>query len=172
MNDGERVYLGIGSNIGNREQNIAGALKSLSEFVDNIVMSRLYETLPRYVIDQPEFLNCVVAGDTTQKPRELLQSIHTVERNEGRNRRTSGPMGPRPIDIDILLFGDRIWNDEELCIPHPRIHERKFVLLPLLEIAPRLRNPRTGIPFFRRFEAIEPQGIYYHSLEGFAYTWK
>ncbi len=171
MGNPARVYLGIGSNIGDRERTISEAIERLGEYLDGITMSRIYATLPQYVTDQPDFLNCAVSGDTTYEPRDLLEIIHSIERAAGRDRKKSGRMGPRPIDIDILLYDDRVVREDDLHIPHEKMHERKFVLLPLLELDPQLIDPRDGACFMSRFTSLEKQGIYYHSLKGFGFSW-
>jgi 2-amino-4-hydroxy-6-hydroxymethyldihydropteridine diphosphokinase len=160
----ETVFLGVGSNVGDREACIRRAAGALSDSFSGFAVSRLYETLPRYNEDQPKFLNCVFAGTTHLSPNELLARIHDVESAEGRDRVSAGWMGPRTIDIDILLFGKRRIDTPELKVPHPRMKERKFVLVPLLELDPSLREPGSAEAYFDILDRLEPQGIYYYAL--------
>jgi len=103
--------------------------------------SSLYETAPVEFTTQPEFLNCVVEIETPLMAPKLLGEILAIERDMGRNRAEQPPKGPRTIDIDILLFGDAVMNSPELTVPHPAMHERRFVLEPLAEIAPDMPHP-------------------------------
>ncbi|HXE04419.1 MAG TPA: 2-amino-4-hydroxy-6-hydroxymethyldihydropteridine diphosphokinase [Bryobacteraceae bacterium] len=136
------VYLALGANIGERERNLARALDALETGGVHIVRrSSLYETEPRDLRDQPWFLNLVVETETSLLPRQLLSTIRRIEKNLGRKRVIA--KGPRTIDIDILLFGRFVVDTPELQIPHPRLHERRFVLEPLAELAPELRHPIT-----------------------------
>jgi len=110
--------------------------------------SSLYSTapvgLPGQTIDQPRFLNAALALDTALSPRDLLDALLAIEREFGRNRAASVPSGPRTLDLDILLYGDSILSEPSLEIPHPRLDQRAFVLIPLNEIAADLRDPRSG----------------------------
>ena len=133
------AYLSLGSNLGDRRQNLEQAIESLLG-VTNV--SSFYETEPAEVRDQPWFLNCAVQIDTELTPGELLCVLQGIERRMGRVRDI--PKGPRIVDIDILFYGDEIVNVPGLKIPHPRMAKRRFVLEPLAEIAPDLRNPETG----------------------------
>ena len=136
------VYLALGANIGERARNLERALDALeAEGVHIVRRSSLYETEPRDVRDQPWFLNLVVEAETILLPRQLLSTIRRIEKNLGRKRVIA--KGPRTIDIDILLFGRFVVDTPELQIPHPRLHERRFVLEPLAELAPELRHPVT-----------------------------
>lgn len=136
------VYLGLGSNLGDRRHNLASALQNLAAPDLRILReSSIYETEPRDYLDQPWFLNQVVEVETSLFPRQLQRRIQKIERGMG--RRPVIPKGPRKIDIDILLFGEAIVSTPELQVPHPRMAERRFVLAPLAELAPELRHPRT-----------------------------
>jgi 2-amino-4-hydroxy-6-hydroxymethyldihydropteridine diphosphokinase len=138
------VFLSLGSNLGNRERQLQGALGSLEEEGVTVVMfSSVYRTEPLYVPEQPDFLNMVCQVRTELSAHELLQSCLRVERRLGRIRRVK--KGPREIDIDILFFGQAIIEDDDLVVPHPLLYERNFVLVPLAEIAPRFRDPRTSL---------------------------
>lgn len=133
------AYLGLGSNLGDRKENLARALRLLSQQVVVERLSSIYETEPVGYKNQPLFLNVVCRISTRLHPVRLLQLAKEIEARLGRV--TSFPNAPRIIDIDILLYGNKILNSEELTIPHPRLTERAFVLVPLAEIAPDLRHP-------------------------------
>jgi 2-amino-4-hydroxy-6-hydroxymethyldihydropteridine diphosphokinase len=133
------IFIGLGSNLGDREDNIRTALNLLEEKMNLVVVSSLYETEPMYVKDQPLFLNCVAKFETDLEPEEVLNYFQNIEKNLGRER--SVRYGPRTIDLDILFYGDLIVEENFLKIPHPLIQERAFVLVPLAEIAPQLVHP-------------------------------
>ena len=158
------VYLGIGSNIGKRKQNLEQATIKIAELCYTIRKSRFYETLPRYREDQPRFLNAALQCSCTLKPNQLLAELQRIEAEMGRERKNAGWMGPRNIDIDILLFGAQVIHTLDLAVPHPRIPERKFVLIPLLELNPLLSDPQTGDSYCCALAKLESQGIYYHTL--------
>ena len=133
--------MGLGSNVGDREANLRRAIELLREHprirVEEI--SPIYETDPVGLEDQPRFLNCAVRIKTDLDPRGLLTALKEIERRVG--RRPRGRWGPREIDLDILFYGDLILVEDDLIIPHPRAHERLFVLRPLSDIAPDLIHP-------------------------------
>lgn len=133
------AYLSLGSNLGNREANLREANARLGEFGEVARVSSFYETEPVEVTDQPWFINCAVELRTDLPPQKLLESILEIERSMGRIR--VQPKGPRVIDIDILLYAEEILRTNSLTIPHPSMHERRFVLAPLAEIAPDVRHP-------------------------------
>jgi 2-amino-4-hydroxy-6-hydroxymethyldihydropteridine diphosphokinase len=133
------AYLSLGSNIGDREARLRDALARLQREGRLIAVSSFYETEPVEVTDQAWFLNCAVGLETSVPPPELMRSLLRIEQEMGRKRIQK--KGPRTIDIDILLFGDAVVNTPELTIPHPAMHERRFVLEPLAEIAPDARHP-------------------------------
>jgi 2-amino-4-hydroxy-6-hydroxymethyldihydropteridine diphosphokinase len=135
----KRVYLSLGSNIGDRAANLQSAIEELSRFGKVAAVSSFFETEPVEVTKQPWFLNCAVSLDTEKTPRQLLRALLEIERTMGRLR--TQQKGPRKIDIDILLFGDSSVKTATLTIPHPAMHERRFVLEPLAEIAPDARHP-------------------------------
>ena len=134
------VYLSLGSNIGDRAGNIARAVEALGAHGARVTRgSSLYETEPLELRQQPWFLNCVVEAETDLMPRQLMNALLEIEREMGRTRRV--PKGPRVIDIDILFFGESVVRTAELEIPHPRMAERRFVLVPFAEISPEARHP-------------------------------
>jgi 2-amino-4-hydroxy-6-hydroxymethyldihydropteridine diphosphokinase len=135
----KRVYLSLGSNIGDRAANLQSAIEELSRFGKVAAVSSFYETEPVEFTKQPWFLNCAVSLDTEKTPGQILRALLEIERTMGRLR--TQQKGPRKIDIDILLFGDSSVNTATLTIPHPAMHERRFVLEPLAEIAPDARHP-------------------------------
>lgn len=133
------VYLSLGSNLGDRAASLNAAIKSLGRFGEVLKVSSFYETEPVEFTAQPWFLNCVVELDTEKTPQQLMAAILEIEQQMGRKR--TQKKGPRSIDIDILLFGDLTVESKGLTIPHPAMHERRFVLEPLAEIAPDVRLP-------------------------------
>jgi 2-amino-4-hydroxy-6-hydroxymethyldihydropteridine diphosphokinase len=142
-----KIYLSLGSNLGDRAQNIAHAIKSMAARGVRVTrQSGLYETEPIAVRGGGWFLNCVAEAETNLTPQQFMQTILIVERSMGRQRSrvSTGIKEPRTIDIDILLFGTIIVDSPELKIPHPRIAERRFVLVPFAEIAPALRHLALG----------------------------
>lgn len=141
-----RAFLGLGSNLGDSLAHLKEALARLEEKgVRPRRFSSVYRTAPWGVEDQPDFLNMVVMALTELDPRGLLEACQEVEREMGRVRRER--WGPRVIDVDILLYDDIVVEEEGLVIPHPRMGERDFVLVPLLEVWPEAVDPRTGVPF-------------------------
>jgi len=133
------VYLSLGSNIGDRETHLRDAIAQLAAEGRVVAVSSFYETEPVEVTDQAWFLNCAVALETTDTPEQLMAALLRIEREMGRQRVQR--KGPRTIDLDILLFGDEIIESPDLTIPHPAMHQRRFVLAPLAEIAPEVRHP-------------------------------
>lgn len=163
-----RVFLGVGSNVGERADHIKHAYDALGGFLEHERQASLYETRPREVIDQPLFLNTVVSGLCSLSPAELLEKVAWIERDLGRDRSNERRKGPRTVDIDILLYGEHCIDGDDLVIPHPRMTERKFVLIPLLELDPELRDPVTGLPFQHYLDSLEPQGIYYFTAKRYS----
>lgn len=139
------TYVAIGSNLGDREATIARALELLDDppRLRLVGVASLRETEPVGVVDQPRFLNTAVRLDTTLGARELLDRLLGVERSLGRVR-TGERWGPRTLDLDLLLYGDAVLDEPGLTVPHPRLHERRFVLEPLLELTPDLVVPGRG----------------------------
>ena len=153
------VYLSLGSNLGDREQMLQSALDRLHTPDLRIQrVSSVYETEPIGFKAQRFFLNLVAEAETNLYPLLLLGRIQKVELQLGR-KRTGPPDGPRTIDIDFLLYGRFTVHSARLDIPHPRLHERRFVLAPLVELAPELRHPTLGRTMRELLESIEGQKI-------------
>jgi 2-amino-4-hydroxy-6-hydroxymethyldihydropteridine diphosphokinase len=134
------VYLGLGANVGNRLANLRLALARMTTFVRLEAVSRLYETEPVGLKEQPPFLNAACRVTTGLEPAALLRFLKNLEAEIG--RRPGGPPGgPRPIDLDILFYGERVQEVGDLRVPHPRLAERAFVLTPLCDLAPDMRHP-------------------------------
>jgi 2-amino-4-hydroxy-6-hydroxymethyldihydropteridine diphosphokinase len=134
------VYLSLGSNIGDRENNLRKAIRALAEANVRVTrVSSFYETEPVDLREQPWFLNCVVRGEAETPALDLLHALRGIEAHMGSEKLV--PKGPRLIDIDILLYGDATVDGPGLQVPHPRMLQRKFVLVPLAEIAPNLKHP-------------------------------
>jgi 2-amino-4-hydroxy-6-hydroxymethyldihydropteridine diphosphokinase len=155
------AYLGLGSNMGDREANLAQAREILAS--DRLIVKRasgIYETAPRDVLDQPDFLNQVVEIETDLFPRQLLDRAKQIERKMGRV--VVQLKGPRIIDIDILLYGNAVVSAPGLEIPHPAIPERRFVLEPLAELAPGLRHPVTKRTIRQMLRAVTGQAVRKH----------
>jgi 2-amino-4-hydroxy-6-hydroxymethyldihydropteridine diphosphokinase len=143
VHDGKLIYLSLGSNLGDRAANLARAIVALPEAGVRVLRrSSLYETEPVDFLAQPWFLNCVVEGETSLMPRQLLHALQGIERLLGSRKLV--PRGPRIIDLDILLYATSRVRTEEMEIPHPRMAERRFVLVPLAELAPELHHPVLG----------------------------
>ena len=137
------AYLGLGSNVGDRRRMLAQAVEGLEQAGLRVVArSSVYRTEPVDLLDQAEFLNQVVAVRTGLAPRQVLEICLAIERGMGRVRRRD--KGPREIDLDLLLFGQNILKGEGIEVPHPRLHLRRFVLVPLAEIAPEAVHPSLG----------------------------
>jgi 2-amino-4-hydroxy-6-hydroxymethyldihydropteridine diphosphokinase len=143
MDSEVEVYLGLGSNLGDREEHLRAALERLARRGFTLArLSALYETDPVGGPPQGPYLNAVAAGRTGLEPRALLEACLAVERERGRERRER--WAARTLDVDLLLYGDRCVDEPGLRLPHPRLHERRFVLEPLAEIAPDLVHPILG----------------------------
>jgi len=156
----ERIWLGLGSNLGDSPSLVRQAATLLGEQLSEARSSGLWCSKPRYNTDQPDFINGVITGLCSLEPCELLDLIHGIETALGRDRNAVPAKGARTIDIDILLYGQRIIAEEKLIIPHPGMRERKFVLLPLAELDSGLLDPVSGRPFLEYLAELPPQGIY------------
>jgi 2-amino-4-hydroxy-6-hydroxymethyldihydropteridine diphosphokinase len=140
MAQGKLIYLSLGSNLGDRAANLESAIEALPEIGVRVLRrSSFYETEPVDFLAQPWFLNCVVEAETSLAPRQLLEGLQAVERKLGSKKLV--PRGPRIIDLDILFYDADIIHEAGMEIPHPRLADRRFVLVPLAEIAPELRHP-------------------------------
>ncbi|MEO7120634.1 MAG: 2-amino-4-hydroxy-6-hydroxymethyldihydropteridine diphosphokinase [Ginsengibacter sp.] len=138
----EKVFIGLGGNIGNVSETFDLVLKHLNEKIGPVVKSSSrYKTEPWGNKNQDNFLNQVIVAETSLNPNEVLKQIYDIEKKLGRDRDKNNQFAPRTIDIDILFFGNKIINEENLIIPHPRLHLRNFVLTPMLEIAPDFIHP-------------------------------
>ncbi len=139
----KRVYISLGSNVGDRAASLQQAVVAMNAKGIRVVRrSALYLTEPADAPSQAWFLNAVVEAETRWMPRQLLKTLASIERDFGRQRIV--PRGPRTLDLDLLLFGTSIIDTPELQVPHPRLAERRFVLVPLAELAPALRHPTLG----------------------------
>jgi 2-amino-4-hydroxy-6-hydroxymethyldihydropteridine diphosphokinase len=137
------AVIALGSNLGDRQAHLDRAIAQLSRLLGALRVSSVHETDPVGVPgDQPRFLNAIVVGETTLEPRSLLNALLAVEREAGRERPYAG--AARTLDLDLILFGDSVIDEPDLTVPHPRFRERRFVLEPLVEIAPGLRDPVSG----------------------------
>ena len=143
----EQAYIAIGSNLGDRHAYLEAGLKEVAALPNTHLteVSQAYETPPVGPVEQPDFLNAVFAIETSLAPEPLLAALLSAEKKHQRQRRIH--WGPRTLDLDLLLYGERIVESADLTLPHPHMHERSFVLVPLCEIAPRLSHPVTGRPF-------------------------
>lgn len=133
------TYLGLGSNIGDRLQNLQAAINALEPEVHPVECSPVYETPPWGYLDQPNFLNQVVKAETELSPGELLRYLKEIEKDLG--RQDSFLNGPRKIDLDIIFYDDAVIESPPITIPHPRMDDRGFVLLPLADLAPEFKHP-------------------------------
>jgi 2-amino-4-hydroxy-6-hydroxymethyldihydropteridine diphosphokinase len=152
------VYLGLGANVGDRLANLRMALARLQTLARLEEVSSLYETQPQGVSDQPLFLNAVCRVTTGLEPQALLRFLKNLEWEIGR-RPGGQTWGPRPIDLDILLYDDRVVDAPELKVPHPRLAERAFVLVPLAELTPELRHPLLGKTMKELLASVGQEGV-------------
>lgn len=158
-----RAYIALGSNLGNPVSTVEEAIDALAALRGSLLraMSSLYRTAPVGISDQlrrqPDFINAVVAVDTRLPARALLDELFALEAKFGRQRSVKN--APRTLDLDLLLYGDLVQDDPELILPHPRLHERAFVVVPLAEIAPQLVIPGRG-PVADLIEACRDQRIH------------
>ena len=139
----DRVAVALGSNLGDRSAHLRYAVSRLREFLADLDVSRFIETAPFDVHGhQPLFLNAAAVGEASLAPGDLLRALLGIEQARGRER--PFPKAPRTLDLDLVLFGDRIVHEPDLVVPHPRFRDRRFVLEPLAQIAPEMRDPVTG----------------------------
>ncbi len=155
-----RAYVALGSNLGDREATLRAAVRALVEEpgIEVVAVSRFRETEPVGPVAQPRFLNGAVALETELAARELLGRLLAIERRHGRMREGVPPQGPRTLDLDLLLYGDERIEEPGLSVPHPLLHERRFALEPLAELAPGLEVPGRGRVEELLAEAASPGG--------------
>jgi len=150
-----RAFVGMGSNLGEREALIGQALDELAALPDTtlIRVSSLYDTEPVGVIEQPRFLNAVAMLDTELTARQLLWNLQRIEARLGRTR--SQRWGPRTMDLDLLLYGDLVIEEDDLRLPHPELARRAFVLVPLVELDPQITHPVSGLSVVQMLARLE-----------------
>ena len=158
------AYIGLGSNLGDRMTMLRMAIQRLETLGRIAGVSRLYETAPVGYQEQPPFLNAVVALDTALAPADLMSGLLGIERDLGRAR--SFPNAPRTLDLDLLMVDDVILDTPELTLPHPLLHERAFVLVPLAEMAPELVHPGTGKTIQELLYTLPDQGVEVSAVAG------
>lgn len=159
----EMVYLALGTNLGDRLENLRAAVQAMPAGVEVLRSSPIYETEPWGYTDQPRFLNQVIEAHTVLSPRELLVSLKDLELQLG--RKESFRYGPRQIDLDILFYGEQVINEPQLQIPHPRLHERAFVLVPLAALAPTLRHPINEQTVSEMLLQVDTSGVQLHNQQ-------
>ena len=157
------VYIALGTNIGDRAVNMQQALKELESIMQVEERSPIYETPPWGLVDQPDFLNQVVRGETELSPVELIKALKEIEAEMGRVPTIR--YGPRLIDLDLLLYDDLVFETEKLSIPHPRMRGRAFVLVPLADLAPEIIHPVYGETVIEMLAEVDPAGIHVYSDE-------
>lgn len=157
-NGSNTVYLGLGSNLGDRPANLRRAVEAIGELAatEVVSVSSLYETEPRMYAKQPDFLNACASIRTRLEPRKLLEELLAIEQAMGRTRRVDN--GPRTLDVDILLYGQLIIDQPGLQIPHPGVAERAFVLVPLAQIASEVAHPSLDETIGELLEACPDRG--------------
>ncbi|POR05217.1 hypothetical protein AU468_01645 [Alkalispirochaeta sphaeroplastigenens] len=142
------LFIGLGANtpgpLGGPRETLAWAVSELNHLLEGVSFSSVFFTAPLHYSEQPHYFNQVLRGFSRMGPRNLLRELHRLEKEAGRCRAGVPRFGPRPLDLDILLFGDYTIASVDLQVPHPRMHQRRFVLEPLQELAPAARDPRNG----------------------------
>ena len=151
------AFLALGTNLGDRPGNLLAAIAALPPAVTVLEKSFVYETLPWGVTDQPSFLNMVIIGETHQRPQELLKNMKQIETSLGRI--PSIHYGPRKIDIDILFYDNLIFDSPKLTLPHPHMHERAFVLVPLADLTPEQIHPVFGRTIRQLLAELDTTGV-------------
>jgi 2-amino-4-hydroxy-6-hydroxymethyldihydropteridine diphosphokinase len=152
------VAIALGSNLSSRfgapADNLREAIHRLDDLGAVTAVSRFHETEPVGYTQQPRFLNAVVLLETEVSPLDLLRGLLAIEHSMGRDRAKSPPKGPRLIDLDLLLYGDLVLDDPALTLPHPSLHERRFVLAPLAEVAPNWQHPTLELSILQLLQAL------------------
>jgi 2-amino-4-hydroxy-6-hydroxymethyldihydropteridine diphosphokinase len=151
------IYLGMGTNRGDRLANLAATIEALPPQVQVVRQSPVYQTPPWGYTDQPDFLNLVVEAQTALPPKELIAYLKDLELKVGRT--ASFRWGPREIDIDILFYNQLVYAEDGLEIPHPRLHDRAFVLVPLADLTPELIHPKLNSSVSELLSEIDSSGI-------------
>lgn len=158
-----RVYIGLGSNlpsrIGSPRETVLAAMRALGNLGTVSAQSSLYETVPVDYTDQPRFVNATACLETDLEPEPLLDGLLKLERRFGRDRAKSIPKGPRSLDLDLLLFDDAVIRSSRLTVPHPEMEGRRFVMVPLAEIAPGLRHPVLGTTIEELLAALPEEDV-------------
>lgn len=155
----EKIVLGLGSNVGNSLEYLRKAVAALSLFTENVRISSVYKTKPQDYTAQDDFLNMVFTADYDGTPESLLAQTQKIERQNGRDRSKQITKGPRTLDIDILLFGERTVQTLQLTVPHPAMKKRQFVLIPLLEVLPDYAEPISKVSYRYFLDELVDQGV-------------
>lgn len=152
-----KIYLALGTNLGDRTNNLRDAVAAFAPEVRVFAQSPIYETAPWGFDDQPDFLNQVIAAETDLSPLALLAHLKDIESRLG--RKPSFRNGPRIVDLDILFYDDCVVQEDELVIPHPRLHQRAFVLVPLVDLAPTFQHPILRCNIQTLLDALGSEGV-------------
>ncbi len=166
------AYISLGSNTGNSLDILLSAMRDINARCRITGISRLYRTTPQIVRRQPNFYNAAISIDSTpfSRPEQLLDLLHKIEADHGRRRLHESPKGPRSLDLDIIFYGSTIFQTPKLTLPHPEFQKRRFVLVPLLDIDPELRNPVDQTPLIEYEKLLKDdstQGIYLYESDNY-----